>query len=202
MATKITFSVYDWRDLMKAATPIVNSKATREKILTKYLCFNFADQEATVYVCNGVQLLRARIPAKWEEPFALKNLLIPPAKIPARTRSIEMFIDGPDDAPNTNIAFIDDDNDIIDSVEVPFVTFDVVDYAGYFNMCLKKVQDINLGDGRYQIAVNPSVLLDTLQGFKDAEAVVLNFAEPSDGFIVTPTNNYDFQTVVLPVRIA
>ena len=198
MDTKVSFSVWDWRDILRASLPILESKCIRNNPDAQYISFSFQDGIATVYCTNNIILFRADINVQTEKDFSLKSLLLPPIKAPAHTKAVELYIDP--EALDTTVSFVDEDNDIVGSSVVKHIDICPPDFDRIYKSCQGKIDKYNYGAGLYHIAVNPAQLIAALQGVKDDEKVILNFAEIHNAFMIRPVDRDGYKTLILPVR--
>lgn len=195
---KACFSIYDYRDMYRICGTLALT-TPEDHPAWQYLDLTFESDHCTVYAANGVQLARMIIPCETKDiPYGY-HIMVRPVKPTSHTKSIELHID--EGAGNYTIIFIDGEDEILDSItnplcDLPFVGFDK----------LRERMETSLGVdgcGNYSIAVNPKVLLRTLEGLKAYDKIIFNFADKHEPFRVFPVSddNQDVECYVYPMRL-
>ena len=196
------FDVVHWRDVIRACNAVIATN-DKDRILTKYMDFVFDlyDRSAVVYGSNGCMITRVTVPCEIKDIPKDYHLLIPPLKIPAHTKSIEIHID--EEKKEYTIIFIDSEDEIIDTFISDFVDGQPLDYESFY----KKAQDnfeshSKDGTGKYFIAVNPKYLLAALEGLKSCDSVIMNFGSVVQPFTIRPYDgDIDATALVYPIRV-
>lgn len=194
------FKVADWRDILRVCGTIAASNP-KDRIVTQYLDFHFNGPECCVYGSNGAQISRIVVPCVNQDIPPEYRLLVPPMKIPARTRSVEIHID--DGIKEYEVICLDSEDDVIDAVRSSFCACDLPDYGSFFDKVWKDIDVYNNGEGKYFIAVNPKYLMNALEGLKSCDHVILNFANRHQPFMIRPYGDeyIDVTAMVCPVRL-
>ena len=196
---KIT--VYKWREIMKVCGSVVSNYENDNPALRFIaLCFNrHIAGEHFAYGSNGFQISRVTFYCDAGSIPWQFNLLIPPMKTPSGTRWVEFHIN--EEEKEFDIAFIDDDDDIISAVRSPFTDAVPLDYESFFEKTHENFDQYNHGEGKYCIAVNPKYLLSALEGFKSCDNVILNFGSHVQPFTIRPgDDSMNSEAMILPVR--
>lgn len=194
-------TVYQWREIMRVCGSVMsNYESDRPALRYIDLCFRdgFIGYHVA-YGSNGYQISRVIFQCDTDDiPFGY-HLLIPAMKTPAGTRSVEIHLD--DDEKEYDIAFLDEDNDIIGAVHSPFADANPLDYKSFFKNAHENFDQYNYGEGKYCIAVNPKYLLSALEGFKSCDNVILNFGSSVQPFTICPgDDSMNAEALILPVR--
>ena len=191
------FDIYNYRDMYRNCG-VLAAAAPEDHSAWRYLDLTFESSRCVIFGSNGVQLARVVIPCEMHGIPYDYHIMIHPIKPTSHTKSVELHID---EATETyTIIFVDSEDEILDSVTESFYKAPPVG----FDRLYKKLEE-NFGpkgEGQYSIAVNPKVLLRTLEGLKGYDKVIFNFASIVEPFRVFPeTDDQDIECMVYPMRL-
>ena len=192
------FDIYNYRDMYRVCGTLALT-TPEDHPAWQYLDLTFESDRCIVYAANGVQLARMAIPCETKDIPHGYHIMVRPAKPTSHTKSIELYID--EGAGNYTIIFIDGEDEILDSITEPFCKESPV---GFENIYKKLEANLGVeGTGQYSIAVNPKVLLRTLEGLKAYDKIIFNFANIHEPFRVFPVSddNQGAECYVYPMRL-
>jgi hypothetical protein len=203
MSQTVKFDVWAWKDIMRVCGSALPGTDREYPRVIRIIC---KENHFKAYGNNGymVTVIEGDCAMKDGTPV---DILIPPQKTPAKTKVVELNpcvnADGESRVSVHVLYFYDADNRVTGSWDV---LISDGKYPDLENRVIKPVMEEinrwNHGIGHYAIGVNPRNLLAALEGMKDRESVILNFASPNQGFLIRPLDGeQNVMSVVLPVRL-
>ena len=203
----IEFDIWTWRDIQRVCGSVVAKTEGGLYPLMRYIRFESEDGICTAYGCDGYQLSRLTCRCNYQTPSDKKIFYLPPIRPLTGTKSVSISPDSGSeknaaDGPCHTVSFIDAKGRVTDTMCVSIPDEEYINVDLLIDKTIKNIDQYNNGSGQYCIAVNPKKLIASLEGMRDRDKVILNFASPLNGFTIRPGDgDDDILALVLPMKI-
>ena len=195
----IKFKSNHFRDIMRICGPITSTCPDNREIC-HYISLVFYYDVCEAYGSNGYQISKVEVPCILKNVYPRFTLLIPPLKVPPRTREVEIHVD--EKEKEYELMYLDEESDVIGADKYKFFEGEPLDYESFYIRAQENFDKYNNGEGKYVISVNPKYLINALEGLKSCDSVIFNFGSAVEPFLIrSGDESVKTSALLYPVRM-